>query len=235
MANGTADEKQRVRERVWSLLERKGAARSPGTRGRIPNFKGAEAAAALLVAQPAWERANVVKANPDSPQLPVRRSAVGTGKLLYMAVPKLAEPKPFVLVRGDPTISKAMKAGRPVAVDELEPVDLVVCGTVAVNRDGVRVGKGGGYSDLEFALLVEAGLVGDETTIATTVHPLQLLDEKLPETEHDFRVDLIVTPDDVMRTGRRKRPRGILWTHLTEEKIASIPVLARAGRAGAAP
>ena len=235
MGNGVADEKQRVRERVWTLLERKGAARFPGTRGRIPNFEGAEAAAALLATQPEWERTNVVKANPDSPQLPVRRSAVGAGKLLYMAVPKLTAPKPFVLVRGDPTISKAMKAGRPMAVDELEPVDLVVCGTVAVNRDGVRVGKGGGYSDLEFALLVEAGLVGDETTIATTVHPLQLLHEELPETEHDFRVDLIVTPDDVMRTGRRKRPRGILWTHLTVEKIASIPVLARAGRAGAAP
>jgi 5-formyltetrahydrofolate cyclo-ligase family len=50
-------------------------------------------------------------------------------------------------------------------VEELEPVDLVVCGTVAVNRDGVRVGKGGGYSDLEFGLLVEARLVGDATTI----------------------------------------------------------------------
>jgi 5-formyltetrahydrofolate cyclo-ligase len=30
----------------------------------------------------------------------------------------------------------------------------VVCGSVAVNRQGARVGKGGGFSDLEFALLV---------------------------------------------------------------------------------
>src|SRR3712207_8895655 len=42
-----------------------------------------------------------------------------------------------------------------------------------LNRDGVRVGKGGGYSDLELGLLIEAGLVDDSTTIATTVHPLQ--------------------------------------------------------------
>ena len=33
-------------------------------------------------------------------------------------------------------------------VEEVEPLDLVVCGTVAVNRTGIRVGKGGGYSDL---------------------------------------------------------------------------------------
>ena len=31
------------------------------------------------------------------------------------------------------------------------------------------MGKGGGFSDLEFALLVEAGLIGTETVVATTV------------------------------------------------------------------
>jgi 5-formyltetrahydrofolate cyclo-ligase len=58
----------------------------------------------------------------------------------------------------------------------------VVCGSVAVNHDGARVGKGGGFSDLEFALLVEAVLVGEQTVLATTVHPLQVLPEPLPET-----------------------------------------------------
>ena len=48
----------------------------------------------------------------------------------------------------------------------------LVCGSsVAVNRQGARVGKGGGFSDLEFALLVEAGLIGTNTIVATTVHP----------------------------------------------------------------
>ena len=61
-----------------------------------------------------------------------------------------------------------------------------------MNRAGVRVGKGGGYSDLELALAIEAGVVDDRTVIATTVHPVQLLDEDLPETDHDFRVDLVV-------------------------------------------
>jgi 5-formyltetrahydrofolate cyclo-ligase len=216
-----------VRERVWRLLEREQAARFPGARGRIPNFKGAEAAATRLAELPEWQAARVVKANPDSPQLPVRRQALRDGKVLYMAVPRLSDEKPFVRVESDPTIRRAMREGRPVDVDELEPIDLVVCGTVAVNRKGVRVGKGGGYSDLEFGLLVEAGRVGDGTTIATTVHPLQLLDEELPETAHDFRVDRIVTPDEVVRPRRRRRPRGILWDHLDDAKIAEIPVLRR--------
>jgi 5-formyltetrahydrofolate cyclo-ligase len=107
----------------------------------------------------------------------------------------------------------------------------VVCGTVAVNRAGVRVGKGGGYSDLELGLLVEAGLVDDTTTIVTTVHPLQLVDEELPETAHDFRVDIVVTPEAVLRTGARRRSPGIIWEHLDDEQIATMPVLVRA-RAG---
>lgn len=60
-------------------------------------------------------------------------------------------------------------------------VDLVVCGSVAVNRQGARVGKGGGFSDLELGLLIEAGLVDDQTTVATTVHSVQVLDEDLDE------------------------------------------------------
>ena len=95
-----------------------------------------------------------------------------------------------------------------------------------MNRLGVRVGKGGGYSDLEFGLLVEEGLVGDRTTIATTVHALQFVDEHLPETAHDFRVDVVATPDEVVRTPAPRRPPGILWDDLDDEKIAPIPVLA---------
>jgi 5-formyltetrahydrofolate cyclo-ligase len=220
------DSKQEVRERIWTLLERERAARFPGARGRIPNFRGAEAAAARLAELPEWQAARVIKANPDSPQLPVRRRARKDGKTLYMAVPRLTTEKPFVEVRGDPTIKRALSEGTPRGLDELEPVDLVVCGTVAVNRKGVRVGKGGGFSDLEFALLAERGLVGDDTTIVTTVHELQLVDEDLPETEHDFRVDVIITPDRVLRARRHRRPPGILWDHLDAEKRAAVPVLA---------
>ncbi|HEY4728722.1 MAG TPA: 5-formyltetrahydrofolate cyclo-ligase, partial [Actinomycetes bacterium] len=110
---------------------------------------------------------------------------------------------------------------------ELHPVDLVVCGSVAVNREGARVGKGGGFSDLEFALLVEAGLIGPDTVVATTVHPLQLLAEALPETAHDFRLDLIVAGEEVIGCPRTRRPQGILWDHLDPAKIAAIPVLAQ--------
>jgi 5-formyltetrahydrofolate cyclo-ligase len=227
--------KQEVRERIWALLDREEAARPPGAQGRIPNFAGAEAAADRLSALPVWQAAKVIKSNPDKAQLPVRARALADGKLLYMAVPRLADERPFFLLDPatlsvspwDAASSKgASTAGRKVTVDELRPVDLVVCGTVAVNREGVRIGKGAGYSDLEVALLLEAGLLSPEAVLVTTVHSLQLVDKPLPESEHDFRVDLIVTPDEVVWCEPHRRPPGIMWEHLNEEKIAAIPVLA---------
>jgi 5-formyltetrahydrofolate cyclo-ligase len=226
--------KQAVRERVWALLE-SGRAAPAGVHGRIPAFFGAEQAADRLAELPEWQAAKVVKAVPDTAQEPVRARALREGKLVYMAVPKLAEPKPFSLL--DPaalTVSAedaadnkvAVRIGRKVDVDDMEPVDLIVCGSVAVNRRGVRLGKGAGYSDIEVALLQEAGLIGPNTTIVTTVHDLQVVDDELPETEHDFSVDVIVTPAAVIRCPEPRRPQGLLWADLPAEKIAAIPALA---------
>jgi 5-formyltetrahydrofolate cyclo-ligase len=106
-----------------------------------------------------------------------------------MAVPRLTDERSFILLDPDrlgvpprraASIAGSARVGRRVRVAELHPVDLVVCGSVAVNRQGARVGKGGGFSDLEFALLGEAGLIGPGTVVATTVHPLQVLEERCP-------------------------------------------------------
>ncbi|WP_425472919.1 5-formyltetrahydrofolate cyclo-ligase [Streptomyces botrytidirepellens] len=93
------------------------------------------------------------------------------------------------------------------------------------NRSGARLGKGAGYSDLEVALLIEAGLVTSETVIVAPVHSLQVIEEAMPESEHDFRVDYVVTPDEVIPCSSPRRPHGLVRKNLTAEKIAAIPVL----------
>ena len=106
----------------------------------------------------------------------------------------------------------------------LRNIDLIVCGTVAVNPDGARIGKGGGYSDLEYGLAREAGLVQRRTVILTTVHDVQVLDEELPVLRHDIPVDYVVTPTRVIQTHTKlPRPKGIYWDDLTEEKIDGMP------------
>lgn len=228
-------EKQRVRERVWDLLDAGDATHEATAHGRIPNFLGAQEAAARLGELPAWKQARVIKSVPDKAQLPVRALALSQGKTVFMAVPKLADRRPFYLL--DPTAltvppteaaSSRVAAGiaPKVGVDALQPVDMVVLGSVAVNRAGVRIGKGAGYSDLEFAFLTEAGLIGEHTVVVTTVHGLQVLDEDMPTTEHDVGVDVIVTPEETITCSSPHRPSGLLWEHLNARKIASIPVLA---------
>jgi 5-formyltetrahydrofolate cyclo-ligase len=69
-------------------------------------------------------------------------------------------------------------------------------------------------------------VIRPDTVLATTVHPLQVVDEPLPETIHDFRVDLIVTPDDAIWCVEPYRPPDILWEHLDQDKIAEVPALA---------
>ena len=235
--------KAALREEVWSALGEAGVARFPGPAGRIPNFTGAEAAAERLRATDVWRRAATVKCNPDSPQWPVRQRALEDGKTVFMAVPRLAAERPFLRLDPDrldttprkaSSIKGATRAGRPVDLDELEAVDLVVAGCVAVGEDGVRLGKGGGFADLELALATAAGLVGRGTALATTVHDLQLRPAgSVPRTDHDVGLDLVVTPTrviEVRRRGRRPVPR-LRWEELTDEKVAAIPLLAglRAG------
>jgi 5-formyltetrahydrofolate cyclo-ligase len=233
--------KAAVRHHAWAAIQAAGVGRFPGAEGRIPNFVGAESAAELLRTTAAWQEAVTVKANPDSPQLPVRQRALEDGKTLFMAAPRLARHQPFFLLdpaaidvapRKAVSIKGASSYGRPVDIDELEPVDLVVTGCVAVAPDGARLGKGGGFSDLEYAIAWEAGLIGPSTVIATTVHEAQVLEPgRIPVADHDFGLDVIVTPEVVITCPRAGRKRSaapsVRWDELTEEKIAAIPILGR--------
>jgi 5-formyltetrahydrofolate cyclo-ligase len=227
--------KQAVRERVWARLEAEGIVES-GVSGYIPDFEGAQQAAERLASLEIWRDARVVKSTPDRAQQPVRVLALEAGKLLYMAAPMLASQLPFYLLdpmmltvpafeAGDRTV--AARVASPVDTEDMQPVDLVVCGSVAVNGSGARLGKGAGYSDVEMALLTEAGLISERTIIATTVHDLQVLDQDLPEQEHDFQVDLIVTPTRAIASSSSRRPAGLLWRELTAERIDRMPALKR--------
>ncbi len=210
--------------------------RFPGAWGRIPNFVGAEKAARLAASTSIFQNARTIKANPDSPQKLLRQLALEQGKTVYMAVPRLRQLKCFVKL--DPkaipphaysraaSIKGAFQFGRPVAPWEMEKIDLVIAGSVAVNRRGQRIGKGGGYSDFEFAIARHYGLIDENTPVLTTVHPIQILDREFPWKRHDIPVDFIVTPEDVIETERAyPKPEGIFWDELTEEQLDHMPIL----------
>ena len=75
------------------------------------------------------------------------------------------------------------------------------------------------------------GKVREYTPILTTVHALQIIDERLPMRGHDIPVDFVITPDQVVAApSLHPRPRGVIWEILQESKILSIPVLRRGRR-----
>ena len=79
---------------------------------------------------------------------------------------------------------------------------------------------------MEYAIGREFGFVKEDVVIVTTIHPLQMVEEELPETDHDFRIDYIVTPSEVIATHRKGgRPKGMIRDHLNEEKLSEIPIL----------
>ncbi|MGM0448995.1 MAG: 5-formyltetrahydrofolate cyclo-ligase [Methanobacteriota archaeon] len=241
-------DKQAVREAVWDAFDEGDQARFPfPPHDRIPNFAGADEAGKRLAATEVWQSATTLKTNPDAPQLPVRRAALRAGKTVYVAQPRLRDPDPFL--RLDPaeippeeiddatTVSGISEYGTPTAPEDVDHVDLIVAGSVGVTTDGARIGKGEGYSDLEWAVLRELDAVDVDTTVATTVHELSVLDGPesavgadiyLPTPDaHDVPLDLVVTPGRTIRTDTPyARPEGVDWNALDAEKLSEIPVLA---------
>lgn len=219
--------KSLIRERIWRLMEELNIADFPRpVFGRIPNFKGAREAANKLTTLNIWSTASVVKSNPDSPQYPLRLKALEEGKILVMATPKLRSG--FILIdpRKTPaskyqyaaTIRGAFVYGRRVGLSEIPPVDIVVTGCVAVNHRGCRVGKGGGYSELEYGILRELGLITEQTPVVTTVHEVQVISDEIPLEVHDLTVDYYATPSRVVEVKPRGyKPRGIFWDLLKPE------------------
>lgn len=101
-------------------------------------------------------------------------------------------------------------------------------GSVCVSHDGYRLGKGEGFADLEFAMMMRMGTITEETTVITTVHDCQIVDH-LPSQlfkEYDVPVDIIVTPTQtIFVEPRQKKPSGILWQMLSERRLKTMQVL----------
>lgn len=217
---------------MWDALTRRKAARFPfPVHGRIPNFKGAERAAERLLAHPIFKGVKVIKVNPDSPQRWVRRLALERGITVITPTPRLKgafrklDPAKIPAMHYDAaaTLKRGGDWGEDVALDALPRIDLVVMGSVAVTRDGRRLGKGHGYADLEYAVLRELG--HPAVPVATTVHALQVL-EDFPTEPHDLPVGLIATPDGVIRVRHPPAPpNGIDWDLLPAAALEEMPVL----------
>ncbi|NXR93814.1 MTHSD protein, partial [Hypocryptadius cinnamomeus] len=251
-----------IREKVWEHLEASGLAEFPRpVRGRIPNFKVRRRPALgrlllLLLPSPAlpgaacsapqelevFSRAREVKVDPDKPLEGARLAALQARKTLLVPTPRLRTglfnrivPPPGAtkeMLRRCATSQGVRDYSVPVGLDGKAQVDLVVVGSVAVSEKGWRIGKGEGYADMEYAMMVSMGAVQEDTPVVTIVHDCQVLDiaEELLG-DHDLTVDYILTPTRTIQTNcKRPKPQGIMWhkassTLINSEMLGKIPIL----------
>lgn len=227
------------RRKVWDYMTKNELINFPiSIYKRIPNFKGAAEAAQRLAELDEFKSARVIKINPDKAQEPVRFLALEANKEIIVPIPRLRsglfvhvtplagatkeQLKTLASMRG------LQQMGIPLGLDSHIKVDLIVLGSVCVSQDGYRLGKGEGFADLEFAMMMRMGMITENTTVITTVHDCQIVDHLPPQLfkEYDVPVDIIVTPTQtIFVEPRQKKPSGILWQMLSERRLKTMQVL----------
>ncbi|XP_033968410.1 methenyltetrahydrofolate synthase domain-containing protein isoform X1 [Pseudochaenichthys georgianus] len=227
-----------IRQKVWDYIEENNLANFPRpVHNRIPNFKGAFTACAKVSELPVFTGAAEVKVDPDKPLEGARLAVLQAGKTLLVPTPRLRTglfnniTPPEGASKEQLRICSSSQGVKdfsvPVGLDSKVKVDLVVVGSVAVSEKGLRIGKGEGFADLEYGMMVSMGAVNESTVVVTIVHDCQVMDlpEELIES-HDLTVDYILTPTRVIETKcQTPKPQGIIWTKLDTEKLEKIPVL----------
>jgi 5-formyltetrahydrofolate cyclo-ligase len=234
-----------VRERVWSQL--RDVAR-PDSRFAwdfgefIADYEGSDAGADRLLELADDRGCETWLVTPDNNLDPLRERLVGRSTPFLM--PSYGIRRGFLSL--DPAavpdeeaafasvLDGVNRFGQRVPLETLEadhpPLDIMVTGASFVTPDGLRMGKGHGFFDLEWAMLREVGLATTDTLVVAAVHDVQLLSETdTPDgmvADHDTVVDYVVTPSRTLQVeGDKQKPSGIYWDLLTETEIRSIPPL----------
>lgn len=175
-----------LRTEIWDALARARTVSYPlPPHGHHPNFRGAKAAAANLLAHPRVAPLRVLVVGPERVLLPLRKLALAEGRVLFVPHPH-KEGRSWRLT--DPAaanLSRMGDLGEEVGATEGAQGAVLAC--VAAGRDGGRLSKGFGWA--------ARGLPSNVPAF-TLAHPM-MLRATLP-CEPDSRVHLIATPREVI-------------------------------------
>lgn len=232
-----------VRQRVWADLRK--VAR-PDSRfhwdfsSYIADFDGSERCSELVLGHDAYRALGGRRlfVTPDNSTEDLRRRLILDGRpftiTTYGIVRGFLDIDPKAIERGEAryaaTLDGADRFGRPVSLRELAAgpgFGLLVTGSAAVSRNGVRFGKGHGYFDLEWAMLSDLKLVDRDTVIIAIVHDCQVVPEDLTPKPHDVVVDWIATPTRLIRVDHPDRPPGtVRWDQIRGGELERLDVIA---------
>src|SRR3989344_8938418 len=142
----------------------------------IPDFFGSEVAIERVIWSPEYRNAQVIFITPDDCLRELRERALRDGKIILVTSYGIRRGF-FLLTEGivlgnfkyASTLEGMEKVGVPVSLSEIVElgyqIDLLVTGAGAVCLNGLRIGKGHGFFDLEWAILMELKLVTVDTPV----------------------------------------------------------------------
>lgn len=203
----------------------------------VPDFVGSEECRQILRGRPEYASADLLLVAPDNSLQGVIEQALADGKSVL--VPTYGLRRGFVLLRSESvpaehrqfasTLDGLERFGEVMTVDALRalpPVSLIVTGAIALTRQGVHVGSGRAYIDLEWGILASLGLADAETAVVGVVHDRQLVDVPLTPGPFDVTMDLVITPSGAHEVGHgRQRPAGLAWNAILDSQIEEIAYL----------
>lgn len=234
--------KASIRKETWTKLQAEGITTSTNIfLNRIPNFKGIEDAAQRFSETEEFLKAKSIAMNADKAQEKIQYHTVQAKKTLMIQIPllirkgyvksiKIPDDLPEEEIQKLTSRAAIGVHGKTVQLSEDRKVDIVVMGSIAVSKQGQRIGKGEGFADIEYAMMLKLGMLSPETIVVTTVHDSQVYDSLPTELfkEHDVFVDLIVTPTQVIRVTPkpdRFEKYGLNWSLLSSRRLRIFPIL----------
>lgn len=235
--------KHNLRIQIWARMEKQKLIHEypPSCFDKIPYFIKCEIAAKKVARLKEFRDAKLIKINPSLAQMHLRFLTLKYGKQLLVPNPSLTDDFMYLI---DPKLLKhpwqlkrasskagSKELGSKMKLSDSVKIDLFVVASVVCAANGVRLGKGMGYAEIEWAILYEIGAVNSQTLVLTTVHDEQILaNDKLPLSllcNHDLPIDIIVTPSKIINVRKRlKKPCiGIDWSLITKEQLLAMPIL----------
>lgn len=201
----------------------------------IPDFKGSEAALTRLKADQVFQNAWTIFVTPDNCLKGLPEQIAVQGKIAIVASGGLrrgfylVEHRESQLDRNqnqsilDDVVWQSVSLGY---ISSRGKIDLLVTGASVINRSGVRIGKGHGYFDLEWAISYSLNVVEKTTPVAAVVHDCQVVDDELPQETFDTACDIIFTPTQVIKVPAAQKPiSGVIWEKLEPGMLKSVPPL----------
>ncbi|KAJ1525401.1 hypothetical protein ONE63_010216 [Megalurothrips usitatus] len=229
-----------IRKEIWTRLQAEGVVTTTNIfLNRIPNFKGAEEASQRFAETDEFFKAKSICINADRAQEKIQYLTVQAKKSLLIQIPLLIRKGYVKAIQAPEDLSEDQiqkltsrsaigKHGKTVQLSEDRKVDIVIMGSIAVTKQGKRIGKGAGFADIEYAMMLKLGMLKPETIVVTTVHDSQVY-ESLPSElfkDYDVGVDLIVTPTQVIRVSPKPpKTTGLNWSLLSGRRLKIFPIL----------